>query len=138
MNKLDPKEIVRNAIDGLTYSKAYDLYSSKKVTLSCRRNELDQDVYEGVVTGKSNKTYPVSAIIDREGKVVEASCKCDYYLTYPGYCKHILAFLLQINEITNKKGTDALTSILQTYKNPDYIGRITKVLYPEIAQKYKK
>ena len=116
MNKLDPKEIVRNAIDGLTYSKAYDLYLSKKVTLSCRRNELDQDVYEGVVTGKSNKTYPVSAIIDREGKVVEASCKCDYYLTYPGYCKHILAFLLQINEITNKKGTDALSSILQTYK----------------------
>ena len=116
MNKLDPKEIVRNAIDGLTYSKAYDLYLSKKVTLSCRRNELDQDVYEVVVTGKSNKTYPVSAIIDREGKVVEASCKCDYYLTYPGYCKHILAFLLQINEITNKKGTDALSSILQTYK----------------------
>ena len=31
MNKLDPKEIVRNAIDGLTYSKAYDLYLSKKV-----------------------------------------------------------------------------------------------------------
>ena len=116
MNKLDPKEIVRKAIDGLTYSKAYDLYLSKKVTLSCRRNELDQDVYEGVVTGKSNKTYPVSAIIDKEGKVVEASCKCDYYLTYPGYCKHILAFLLQINEITNKKGTDALSSILQTYK----------------------
>ena len=29
MNKLDPKEIVRNAIDGLTYSKAYELFSSK-------------------------------------------------------------------------------------------------------------
>ena len=27
--------------------------------------------------------------------------------------------------------------ILQAYRNPDYIGRITKVLYPEIAQKYK-
>ena len=116
MNKLDAKEIVRNAIDGLTYSKAYDLFLSKKVTLSCRRNELDQDVYEGVVTGKSNKTYPVTAIIDRDGKVVEASCKCDYYLTYPGYCKHILAFLLQINEITNKKGTNVLTQLLQTYK----------------------
>ena len=116
MNKLDSKEIVRNAIDGLTYSKAYDLYLSKKVTLSCRRYEFDQDVYEGVVTGKSNKTYPVSAIIDKDGKVVEASCKCDYYLTYPGYCKHILAFLLQINEITNKKGPDVLTQLIQTYK----------------------
>lgn len=116
MNKLDPKEIVRNAIDGLTYSKAYDLFSSKKVTLSCHRNELNQDVYDGVVTGKSNKSYPVRAIIDENGKVVEATCKCDYYLTYPGYCKHILAFLLQINEITNKKETSVLTSVLSFYK----------------------
>lgn len=116
MNKLDPKEIVRNAIDGLTYSKAYELFSSKKVTLSCHRNDLDQDVYDGVVTGKSNKSYPVSATIDRDGKVVEASCKCDYYETYPGYCKHILACLLQINELTNKKGTNVLTSLLQYYK----------------------
>lgn len=29
------------------------------------------------------------------------------------------------------------TGIMQTYGNPDYIGRITKVLYPEIAKKYK-
>lgn len=29
------------------------------------------------------------------------------------------------------------TGILQAYKNPDYIGRITKILYPEIAKKYK-
>lgn len=116
MNKLDPKEIVRNAIDGLTYSKAYELFASKKVSLVCRRNDLDQDVYEGVVTGKSNKSYPVSATIDRQGKVVEASCKCDYYETYPGYCKHILACLLQINELTNKKGTNVLTSLLQYYK----------------------
>ena len=116
MNKLDPKEIVRNAIDGLTYSKAYDLFSRKKVVLNWHRNELDQDVYDGVVTGKSNRSYPVSAVIDTEGKVVSASCGCDYYMTYPGYCKHILALLLQINELTNKKGTDVLTSLLQYYK----------------------
>ena len=89
MNKLDPKEIVRNAIDGLTYSKAYDLFSRKKVVLNWHRNELDQDVYDGVVTGKSNRSYPVSAVIDTEGMVVSASCGCDYYMTYPGYCKHI-------------------------------------------------
>ena len=116
MYKLDAKEIVKNAIDGLTYSKAYELFSSNKVTLSCRVNELDQDVYEGVVTGKSNKSYPVTAIIDRDGKVVSATCKCDYYLSYVGYCKHILAFLLKINEITNKKETNVLTSLLQYYK----------------------
>lgn len=116
MNKLDAKEIVRNAIDGLTYSKAYDLFLSKKVTCTCHRNELDEDVYEGIVTGRSNKAYPVSAIVDLNGKVKKASCKCDYYLTYPGYCKHILALLLQVNEITNKKGTNALTSLLQIYK----------------------
>lgn len=116
MNKLDPKEIVRNAIDGLTYSKAYELFASKKVTLSVRRNEFDEDVYEGIVTGKSNKSYPVMAIIDTNGKVVKATCKCDYYMTYPGYCKHILAFLLQINEFTNKKETDVLTQLLQFYK----------------------
>ena len=116
MYKLDAKEIVKNAIDGLTYSKAYELFSSNKVTLSCHVNELDQDVYEGVVTGKSNKTYPVTAIIDKDGKVVSATCKCDYYLSYVGYCKHILAFLLKINEITNKKETNVLTSLLQYYK----------------------
>lgn len=29
------------------------------------------------------------------------------------------------------------TGILQTFHNPDYIGRITKLLYPEIAKRYK-
>jgi N-acetylmuramoyl-L-alanine amidase len=61
LNTLDAKEIVRNAIDGLTYSKAYELFASKKITLTCHRNENDEDVYEGIVTGKSNKTYPVKA-----------------------------------------------------------------------------
>ena len=37
-------------------------------------------------------------------------------MTYPGYCKHILALLLQINELTNKKTTNVLTSLLQYYK----------------------
>ena len=135
MNKLDAKEIVRNAIDGLTYSKAYDLFSRKKVSVSCHRNELEQDVYEGVVTGKSNKSYPVSAIIDKDGKVVEAKCNCDYYLTYPGYCKHILALLLQINELTNKKSTDVLTSLLQYYKKSVSLNiSLTPVFY---AYKYE-
>ncbi len=116
LNKLDAKEIVRNAIDGLTYSKAYDLFLNKKVSCSCHRNDKEQDEYEGTVTGKSNKSYPVSAVIDEDGKVVKATCKCDYYLTYPGYCKHILALLLQVNEITNKKETSVLTSLLQYYK----------------------
>ena len=130
MNKLDAKEIVRNAIDGLTYSKAYDLFSRKKVSVSWHRNELEQDVYEGVVTGKSNKSYPVSATIDKDGKVVEATCKCDYYLTYPGYCKHILALLLQINELTNKKSTDVLTSLLQYYKkNVSLNVELTPIFY---------
>ena len=135
MNKLDAKEIVRNAIDGLTYSKAYDLFSRKKVSVSCHRNELEQDVYEGIVTGKSNKSYPVSAIIDKDGKVVEAKCNCDYYLTYPGYCKHILALLLQINELTNKKSTDVLTSLLQYYKKSVSLNiSLTPVFY---AYKYE-
>ena len=135
MNKLDAKEIVRNAIDGLTYSKAYDLFSRKKVSVSCHRNELEQDVYEGVVTGKSNKSYPVSAIIDKDGKVVEAKCNCDYYLTYPGYCKHILALLLQINELTNKKSTGVLTSLLQYYKKSVSLNiSLTPVFY---AYKYE-
>ena len=116
MNKLDSKEIVRNAIDGLTYSKAYDLFASNKVNLTCKRDENEQDIYEGTVTGKSNRSYPVEAIIDQSGKVCKASCKCDYYLTYPGYCKHILASLLKINQITNKKETNVLTSLLQYYK----------------------
>ena len=135
MNKLDAKEIVRNAIDGLTYSKAYDLFSRKIVSVSCHRNELEQDVYEGVVTGKSNKSYPVSAIIDKDGKVVEAKCNCDYYLTYPGYCKHILALLLQINELTNKKSTGVLTSLLQYYKKSVSLNiSLTPVFY---AYKYE-
>ena len=130
MNKLDAKEIVRNSIDGLTYSKAYELFASKKVTLSCRRNENDEDVYEGIVTGKSNKCYPVKAVIGKDGKVVEATCKCDYYMTYPGYCKHILAFLLQINDITNKKRTNVLTSLLQYYKKSVSLNiEITPIFY---------
>ena len=116
MNKLDPREIVRNAIDGLTYSKAYDLFASKKVSLAYRRNDQAEDIYEGTVTGKSNKSYPVSAVISANGKVCKATCKCDYYLTYPGYCKHILASLLKINEITNQKETNVLTSLLTFYK----------------------
>ena len=130
MNKFDPKEIVRNAIDGLTYSKAYELFSSKKVTLSCHRNDANEDVYEGVVTGKSNKSYPVSACVNKEGKVTHATCECNYYLTYPGYCKHILAGLLQINELTNKKTTNVLTSLLQYYKKKTTLNiNLTPVFY---------
>ena len=116
MNKLDIKEIVKNAIDGSTYSKAYDLFLNKKIVLKCRRNEQNEDVYEGIVTGNSNKSYHVMVIIDTKGKVVKATCECDFYLKYVGYCKHILAFLLQINEITNRKETNELTALLNYYK----------------------
>lgn len=116
MNKLDTKEIVRNAIDGSTYSKAYELFLNKKVVLQCRRNEFDEDVYEGVVTGNSNKSYQVTAVVNRYGRVTKATCQCDYYESYVGYCKHILAFLLQINELTNKKETDELSLLLSYYK----------------------
>lgn len=116
MNKLDIKEIVRNAIDGSTYSKAYELFLNKKIVLKCRRNEQNEDVYEGIVTGNSNISYQVMAVINPLGKVVRASCQCDFYLKYVGYCKHILAFLLQINEITNRKETDELSALLSYYK----------------------
>ena len=101
MNKFDVKEVIRNTIDGETYTKAYELFLNNKIILKCRRNEFDEDVYEGIVTGMSNKSYPVSATIDTNGKVIKASCNCDFYWNYDGYCKHILAFLLKINEITN-------------------------------------
>ena len=48
------------------------------------------------VSGMGNKSYPVSATIDAKGKVIHASCDCDFYWNYDGYCKHILAFLLKI------------------------------------------
>lgn len=116
MNKFDVKEVIRNTIDGETYTKAYELFLNNKIILKCRRNEFDEDVYEGIVTGMSNKSYPVSATIDTNGKVIKASCNCDFYWNYDGYCKHILAFLLKINEITNKKEVNQLTSLLNFYK----------------------
>ncbi len=116
MNKFDIKEIIKNVIDGETYTKAQELFLNKKIILKCRRNEKAEDVYEGIVTGMSNKSYPVSATIDTQGKVIRASCACDFYLTYEGYCKHILAFLLKINEITNKKEVNQLSSLLNFYK----------------------
>ena len=52
--------------------------------------------------------------------------------------KRITNLLHEVGIPAHIKGYSYLrTGILQTYKNPDYIGRITKVLYPEIAQKYK-
>jgi len=116
MNKFDIKEIIKNVIDGETYTKAQELFLNKKIILKCRRNEKAEDVYEGIVTGMSNKSYPVSATIDTQGKVIRASCACDFYLTYEGYCKHILSFLLKINEITNKKEVNQLSSLLNFYK----------------------
>lgn len=116
MNKIDIKEIIKNTIDGDTYTKAYEVFSNKKIILKCRRNEKDEDVYEGMVSGMGNKSYPVSATIDAKGKVIHASCDCDFYWNYDGYCKHILAFLLKINEVTNKKEVNQLTSLLNFYK----------------------
>lgn len=52
--------------------------------------------------------------------------------------KRITNLLHEVGIPAHIKGYSYLrTGILQTYKNPDYIGRITKVLYPEIASKYK-
>ena len=117
MNKFDIKEIIRNTIDGDTYPKAYELYTNKKVVLQCHRNELDEDVYEGIVTGMTNKSYPVLAKVNLQGKVTHATCECDYYLNYEGYCKHIVAFFLKINEITtNRKEVNQLSSLLDYYK----------------------
>lgn len=59
MNKIDIKEIIKNTIDGDTYTKAYEVFSNKKIILKCRRNEKDEDVYEGMVSGMGNKSYPV-------------------------------------------------------------------------------
>lgn len=117
MNKFDIKEIIRNTIDGDTYPKAYELYTNKKVVLQCHRNEMDEDVYEGIVTGMTNKSYPVVAKVNLQGKVTHATCECDYYLNYEGYCKHIVAFFLKINEITtSRKEVNQLSSLLDFYK----------------------
>ena len=116
MNKIDIKEILNHIIDGDTYTKAYEVFLNKKIILKCKRNEKDEDVYEGIVSGMGNKSYPVSATIDANGKVIKASCDCDFYWNYDGYCKHIVAFLLKINEITNKKEVNQLSSLLNFYK----------------------
>ena len=42
MNKIDIKEIIKNTIDGDTYTKAYEVFSNKKIILKCRRNEKDE------------------------------------------------------------------------------------------------
>ena len=47
MNKIDIKEIIKNTIDGDTYTKAYEVFSNKKIILKCRRNEKDEGFRNG-------------------------------------------------------------------------------------------
>jgi len=73
---------------------------------------------------KKDTTYLLSIILEKSGKVKEASCKCPAGRGPRGSCKHIAAFcysladFVKTREIALELGEDACTSMLQKWNQP--------------------
>ena len=80
----------------------------------------------------------VTTLVGAKNVLADITSYEDWSMNPQDIEKRITNLLHEVGIPAHIKGYSYLrTGILQTYKNPDYIGRITKVLYPEIAQKYK-
>lgn len=84
-----------------------------------------------------NKMISISGHIDKQGEVVQLDLSERDKIKKLALERDITEILHEIGIPAHIKGYLYLrTAILKTYENVDFLGQITKVLYPEIAKKY--
>lgn len=59
----------------------------------------DSTCHEASVKGSGGKRYDVYLQTDSKGELLDSSCDCLAFETYPGQCKHIAAVIFAINKL---------------------------------------
>lgn len=99
MHNLSKKTIINRTNLSSTYFKGQVYYNQGKVREV--RATTNRDYFIANVYGKSK--YEVSVGFHSNGDINQSSCTCKAYKKYPGDCKHIVALLLFIMDIGDRK-----------------------------------
>ena len=104
-----------------TYFKGHSYYLQGKIKEA--RATINRDYFIANVYGKS--IYEASVGFYSNGDINQTSCTCKAYKKYPGDCKHIVALLLFIKDIGDRKEKEVekkktegnIKNILLKYRN---------------------
>jgi superfamily II DNA or RNA helicase len=97
------KQEIRAICGSAFYRRGEEYFRARRVQKLTY--DPDECRYEAIVKG--SKSYSVSIIIDDSEDYFEGDCGCPAYDSYYGYCKHIAAVLLQIEEMGRQAGVAA-------------------------------
>lgn len=104
MSLISEKEIKRECTIPVTFNRGKNLYEEDSV-LSLLMKKASNDVVQmiGQVEGSHGDTvYHTSVKLERSRgrkqiEICEGSCDCKAFVQYSGFCKHLVATLLEIN-----------------------------------------
>ena len=102
-------EDIQRITNKKTYAKGLDLYEMNKIiAFSYETDEvLEMDGINAMVKGSGRNIYDVDIDYDYvNDDIVECSCECPAFSSYPGFCKHIVATLLQYIDVVNDVSYD--------------------------------
>lgn len=113
------KTIINGCASIETYKRGLKYFREKKV---CKLDYLaKEDCFFAEVEGAN--IYEVEIGLDNEGDVEYAECECLAYASYGGFCKHIVAVLLEIRKWYENKN-------LATHTQESMTKGDLKLVYP--------
>ena len=75
-----------------TFEKGLQLFESRTIR-NFRSEEGGRSFYADI---KGTKIYDVEVYLDEYGEIEDYYCPCPAFEGYPGPCKHVVAFLLEL------------------------------------------
>lgn len=89
-----------------TYQKGVSYFRNGRVRMV--EFEPIHPAYHAIVEGDT--TYDVMIYVDKKNTIREAECDCPAFSAYAGYCKHIVAVLLYLDDAgQNKESSTSIT-----------------------------
>ena len=137
-------EIVMSIMDGFTLlGELKNYYNNKpnKPFIIMHSGLVNQNILDMVTSLGANqfllKPYEIKALIENIRRISLKPFIEEKKEESP-ILKQITTLFHDVGIPAHIKGYNYLrTAVMMSYSNPDYIGQVTKVLYPEIARKYK-
>lgn len=104
MSILSSTEIAKKCTLNSTYSRGKSLFRNHKVhSLIMKKTQEKNMKFTARVEGNSSESYHTSIEVEAEDrrkaiKVKSFFCECPAFATYGGFCKHLCATMLEIND----------------------------------------
>lgn len=108
MSILSSTEIANKCTLNSTYSRGKALFSSHKVHFLVMKKMQDNMRFTAKVEGHSSESYDTWIEVEAEdrGELVKVKnffCECRAFAAYSGFCKHLCATMLEINDNLEKE-----------------------------------